>query len=299
MSKKYPLTLSADTFNGFKTDFDQTLRKLLSDMERLDSDEATIGIKIAVTLEKGKERDFEATGIDAMKDITKPTFKHDISTTIQVKNKIGGSLGGNMKMVWDRDLCQYVMQEIDNGQQSLFNDGGTVVNDVPYTVIDDDAPDSQQSIQGGTHHALPPFEDAVDADYTDVEDGGGAADDTDAGGSEDESGGDPAVTETAYEFLSKYVGNAMRVMESMGIYTVRSEDNTVILSSALPVTNRMYCSPEKLKPHIGHSLVCVMHNEDQHQNISIECQVCGDVLFIIESDEHSTPDDYQYQDPEE
>ena len=123
-SKKYPLSMNGDTFNAFKSDFDQMLRQLLTEMEKRESEEATISIKMVVNLAKDQERDFEANGYDAMKDIVKPSFKHEISTVMQVKNKKSGSLGGNMKLVWDRELCQYVMQEIDNGQTSIFDNTG-------------------------------------------------------------------------------------------------------------------------------------------------------------------------------
>ena len=120
--KQFPLSLNGDTFNGFKSDFDQMLRNLLTEMEKRDSDEATINIKMTVGLEKSEERDFEITAYEAMKEITKPTFKHEISTVMTVKNKKSGTLGGNYKLVWDSEAHQYVMREIDDGQRSLFDD---------------------------------------------------------------------------------------------------------------------------------------------------------------------------------
>lgn len=54
-----------------------------------------------------------------MKDIIKPVFKHDITSVMNVKQKKSGILGGNMKMVWDKDLHRYVLQNIDNGQISF------------------------------------------------------------------------------------------------------------------------------------------------------------------------------------
>ena len=59
-SKKYPLSMNGDTFNAFKSDFDQMLRQLLTEMEKRESEEATISIKMVVTLAKDQERDFEA-----------------------------------------------------------------------------------------------------------------------------------------------------------------------------------------------------------------------------------------------
>ena len=60
-SKKYPLSMNGDTFNAFKSDFDQMLRQLLTEMEKRESEEATISIKMVVNLAKDQERDFEAT----------------------------------------------------------------------------------------------------------------------------------------------------------------------------------------------------------------------------------------------
>lgn len=117
----YPLSLNGETFNGFKTDFDQVLRQLLTEMEKQESEEAVITVKMTVQLKPDQARDFLANGHDAMRDITKPTFKHDISSVLQVKQKKSGSLGGDMELVWDRELHQYSLRPIDNGQTSIFN----------------------------------------------------------------------------------------------------------------------------------------------------------------------------------
>mgnify|MGYP006972948889 CR=1 FL=1 len=42
--KTYVLSLSADTFNAFKMDFDSALQRLLQKMDRLQSDSASIKI---------------------------------------------------------------------------------------------------------------------------------------------------------------------------------------------------------------------------------------------------------------
>lgn len=287
--KKYPLSLSGDTFNAFKSDFDQMLRQLLTEMEKRESDEATISIKMVVSLAQDQERDFEANGYDAMKDITKPTFKHEISTVMQVKNKKSGSVGGNMKMVWDKELCQYVMQEIDNGQITMFDKG------------EEDEPQ-----EAGTR-ALPPG-NVIDADYSVVEDDEDGEDKEDGSGAEEGSGGHTETPEgneegagkymTPFEYMSQFIGAELSVMEGMGLYTVRTKDNKVLLSSGFNPTSRFYCSPEKLKDHVGHAVVCVGYGQDEIVNISVECEDCNEVLFDIDADEpESLPDDYEYEDP--
>lgn len=138
---RYPLSLNGDTFNGFKTDFDQVLRQLLIEMEKQESVEATIAVKMTVKLEPDQARDFLANGYDAMRDITKPTFKHDISSVLQVKQKKSGSLGGNMELVWDSELHQYILRPIDNGQTTIFDmqrDDHKTTAALPHSSIDAD-----------------------------------------------------------------------------------------------------------------------------------------------------------------
>ena len=123
-AKVYPMSLSSDTFNAMKSDFDQMLRKLLSGMERFECEEGTLNIKVAVKLEKDQARDFEVHEYEAMRDIVKPTFKHEISSAMQVKDKKTGSLSGNYELVWDKSSGQYVMRNIDDGQVTLFDNEG-------------------------------------------------------------------------------------------------------------------------------------------------------------------------------
>lgn len=272
--KKYPLSLNGDTFNALKSDFDQQLRQLLAEMEKRESEEATINIKIAVSLQPDQARDFEANGYDAMRNIVKPSFKHEVSTVMQVKSKKSGSLGGNFELVWDRELCQYVMREIDNGQVTFF----------------DKEEEAQQPVEPP---ALPAGDGTViDADYSVVEDGEGQEGEEDADERKDTSGDRQGDTETSSEYLRKFVGADLMVMESMGLYTVRTKENKVILSSALNATDRFYCSAEKLKPHVGHAITC----EEWPNAIVIRCDECDEVLFEVDVEGDASAD-YPYEDP--
>lgn len=280
--KSYPLSLNGDTFNALKSDFDQMLRKLLTDMEKWESEEATIAVKVTVSLAQDQERDFEANGYDAMRDITKPTFKHEVTTAMQVKDKKSGSLGGSMKLVWDRDLCQYVMRDIDNGQRSLFDDAEP-----------DEAP---------VPKALPALEDGnvIDADYEVIDEGADEEGDEGAEGAEDVSDGVPELPETnndgAFEHLIKFAGKDLKVVEAMGNFTVRTAENTVILSSGFKPTDRFFASAEMLSQHVGHEVICISDAKQGH--VSIYCLDCDEVLFRVDAP-GSTPDDYEYEDPDE
>ncbi len=272
--KTYPLSLNGDTFNALKSDFDQQLRQLLTEMEKRESEEATINIKIAVSLQPDQARDFQANGYDAMRDIVKPSFKHEVSTVMQVKSKKSGSLGGNFELVWDRELCQYVMREIDNGQVTLFDK-------------------EEEPPQPGEPPALPAGDGTViDAEYREVEAGEGQEGKEDAGGQKDVSGDRQGDAETPFDYLRKFVGAELKVLGGGGYFTVRTSENKVILSSGFNAKDRFYCSEEKLEPHVGHAITC----EEWPNAIVIRCDECDEVLFEVDA-EGDAAADYPYEDP--
>ncbi len=284
----YPLSLNGDTFNALKSDYDSMLRQTLTKMEDLKVEDATITIKVGVMLEKDQVRDFQANGYDAMRDIVKPTFKHEISTVMQVKDKKSGSLGGSMELVWDKELCQYVIRPIDNGQTTLFDqpsEGSGAVVDAEYTVVDDPP-------------ALPAGAAALPAPQEEPEDGSQESEEL------------KERWDTFY-WLLNFDGTPMKVLEAMGNYTVRTEANKVILTSANPHTT-LYCSGEILSSHVGHRLVCKASGkvEGNPDTISIICEECDETLFELHSpvwtaDEEpvepieDVPKDYPYEEPGE
>ena len=70
--------------------------------------------------------------------------------------------------------------------------------------------------------------------------------------------------------------------EAMGNFTVRSERNQVILSSAASESDVFYCPAEKLEPHVGHKVKCVGYGGDEVVTIAIECEDCADAIFEID-----------------
>ena len=200
--------------------------------------------------------------------------------------------------MWDRESCCYVMRPIDNGQVSMFDkqegDGRENGGDLP-----------SNALPVPRHPALPG--EVIDADYEVIEDTKTEGDKKDGDEAEDGSGGGHTDPKVLFGYMKQYVGAEMKVLESMGNYTVRTMENQIILSSACKPTDRFYCSPEKLAPHVGHSVVCIGYGQDEIVSISIECEDCNEVLFEIEAppeDEPEAPggeedDGYKYNDPEE
>lgn len=227
------LTLESDTFAVLKKDFDGILSNTLGNMQTRGAEDATLTLKLSISLENTS---VNIRGENT--DITRPSFKHDISSVMQIKDKKTGSLAGDYQLVWDEEEGKYVMKQIDNGQISLFNDDGDVIN-ADYVEV--------PALE------LPSAEDA----------------ETDE--------------RTPFGWLKQFIGQEMKITESMGNYAVRTLDNKIVLTSSTDPDNVFYCDADKLKNHIDHSIVCVGYDDDgETVNISIECEDCNEVLYDLD-----------------
>jgi len=120
-ANQYELNLESDAFNSFKHDFNKMLRQILLSMEMKEADEGTMSIKFDISLDKESVPDFNSEDADAQREITRPTFKHKITTQITYKGHEEGALMGNFELVWDAEVSSYVLRNIDNGQMSLYD----------------------------------------------------------------------------------------------------------------------------------------------------------------------------------
>lgn len=245
MSKDMILSLNGDTFQTLKNDFDTILARTIGNMTMKGADEATITLKLSVSLEKSS-----VGTMSGVQDVTKPSFKHDISSVMQVKDKMTGQFKGEYGMIWDEDEERWVLRKIDNGQMNLFDDEGQVI-DADYTEVP----------------ALPEAtEDAEEAE---------------------ESGEAENNTDTPFGWLCQFIGEDLHITEAMGNYTVRTDSNKVVLSSATSPDSPFYCSAEKLAPHVGHQVVCAGYGQDHIVNVSIECEDCSQVLYDLDAPEET------------
>ncbi len=148
----WALTLSSDTFNALKSDFDQVLRKTLTNMENKESEQAELTVKLKISLMKEQAPNFDSLIPGAQREVIKPKFDHKVSSVMQIKDEKTGTLSGNYELVWDGELGQYVMREIKYTQLSIF--------EYDKEVYDEDALKGRKvlSITGST-------EEFVDADY--------------------------------------------------------------------------------------------------------------------------------------
>lgn len=116
------LTLDSNAFAKMKEDFNNVLKKTLGNMRIKESNDATLTLKLNISLTETEAPDFDSANVNAMRKIHKPRFDHKISSVMQIKNEESGSLKGEYELVWDEDLEDWIMKPIDNGQRSLFDD---------------------------------------------------------------------------------------------------------------------------------------------------------------------------------
>lgn len=253
------LSLSEDTFSNLKKDFDAILNRTIGNMEMKGASDATITLKLTVSLDKRS-----MTVGDSVQEFNRPTFKHDISSVMQIKDKATGQLGGEYAMVWDPEEERFVLRQFTGGQTSMF--------DEDYETVEE---------EWGTFRDLPDDSRALPAPAAEEEDGG---------------------SPSPFDWLSQFIGEALVVTEAMGNYTVRTADNRLVLSSATGEENPFYCDADKLAPHVGHQVVCVGYGDDEIVNVSIECEDCNAVLFDIDApatDDEEPAEDTAQPDAEE
>lgn len=153
---EWDLTLNGDTFNALKTDFNQVLRKTLSNMERKGSEVAELTVKLKILLKKDQEPDFPVDGTEVKRDIVIPKFDHKVSSVMQIKDEVTGTLGGNYELVWDKTRGEWVMREIVDPQVSIFE---CVGNPPVYDVVPEDVQEGPAALEGRKLFSLPPASD--------------------------------------------------------------------------------------------------------------------------------------------
>lgn len=160
------LNINSNAFQAMKDDFDKVLKRTLGNMQVKESDEATLTLKLNISLTEMDVPDFDSAYPNAMRKIHKPRFDHKVSSVMQIKTEESGHLKGEYELVWDEDAQDFVMKPIDDGQRTLFDDD--IIN-ANYTDV------AEEDDSGA--RALPAAPAALEA--PDAEDGYGYEEDDD------------------------------------------------------------------------------------------------------------------------
>ena len=237
------LSLSGDTFQAMKTDFDTILARTLGNMTMKGANEATITIKLGIALETANVGSY-----DAPNEVTKPSFKHDISSVMQVKDKKTGSLSGEHQLVWDEDSKEYVLRKLGTEQMSMFDE------EVPADTYEAECEDKTYYLEA------PENEEAC-------------------GDTESE---DPELM-SRLKWLGMFIGRKFNIVESNGVYTVRTDTNEVVLTSA---DGMFHVDAELLEEHKEHEIECVgfyteatATESGRLESVQFRCKDCYEAIF--------------------
>lgn len=171
MSNDYEkkLDFDSDTFEEMKNDMNFVLQRLIGNMQEKGTTEGSMTLKIDVTMEKEFIPNFNPDIKGETREVSKPQFKHKVTSAVKIHNEKSGSLNNEMECVFDKETGIYVMVPIANTQQrSIFDadfqkkDDGEENGDI----IDGTA------IEGGNLPALPgPQQEdkAIDGEFKEVE----------------------------------------------------------------------------------------------------------------------------------
>lgn len=115
MDNYLALNINSDTFNGLKQDFNELLQDLLERMQRNEIEDAALNIKVSISLTESFVQDNK---------VIVPMFTHKVAASYKETQERAGAVNlPNMALVYDPNLCEYVMRPVKDIQGDLFADG--------------------------------------------------------------------------------------------------------------------------------------------------------------------------------
>lgn len=260
MSKENEMYLSLDgeTFRRMKTDFDGILNRTIGNMQMKGASDATITLKLDISITKG------VINIDGVnRDYNKPSFKHQISSVLQIKDKATGQLAGEIVLEWDDDAEKFVVRPVDDGQSSFFDD--------EYETADDDTID----VKG-----LPEPKDK----------------DKEAGQSDEDMNAFDVMMQFTERNLTIVESDGVYTVRT-------TDTNDVVLSSGCEEGSPFRIEPEIAEKHVGEQLLCYMFSEDRKHvsGIAIDSTTTDETIFIMKVPDgvsYEIPDDEDIGDDE-
>lgn len=93
------LDFDSDTFENMKHDMNFVLQRLLGNMIEKQSNEGSMTIKIDVTMVKEFIPNYDPNIKGESREISKPQFKHKVTSAVKITDEKGGNLNNEMEMV--------------------------------------------------------------------------------------------------------------------------------------------------------------------------------------------------------
>lgn len=116
------LDLDSDTLGNAKRDVNFVLQKLIGNMVEKGSTNGSLTLKIDVSFTQEYIPNYDPKVEGESRKINKPSFKHKVTSTVQIKDEKAGSMDTEMELAFDEDSGEYVLQPVANtAQKSIFD----------------------------------------------------------------------------------------------------------------------------------------------------------------------------------
>lgn len=160
------LDLDSDTLGNAKRDVNFVLQKLIGNMVEKGSTNGSLTLKIDVSFTQEYIPNYDPKVEGERRKINKPSFKHKVTSTVQIKDEKAGSMDTEMELAFDEDSGEYVLQPVANTAQKSIFDSDFEDNLKPEEGSEEEESKETPQLPGPTE---PEDENVIDVEYTETE----------------------------------------------------------------------------------------------------------------------------------
>lgn len=162
------LDFDSDTLGNAKRDVNFVLQRLIGNMVEKGSANGSLTLKIDVSFTQQYIPNYDPKVEGESRKINKPSFKHKVTSTVQIKDEKAGNMDTEMELAFDEDSGEYVLQPVANTTQKSIFDSDYKENLKPD---DEEKPEKEEpkgipQLPGPTEAE---DENVIDAEYTELE----------------------------------------------------------------------------------------------------------------------------------
>lgn len=156
------LDFDSDTLGNAKRDVNFVLQRLIGNMVEKGSMNGSLTLKIDVSFTQEYIPNYDPKVEGESRKINKPSFKHKVTSAVQIKDEKAGNMDTEMELAFDEDSGEYVLQPVANTAQKSIFDSDYEEDLKP----EKEEPKGIPQLPGPTEVK---DEDVIDAEYTETE----------------------------------------------------------------------------------------------------------------------------------
>lgn len=160
MNNYEEMKIESDVFTTARENFDLLMQRLFASMEKNNSDEGSITLKVDLQM----KQDWVPNGEGGSVEVNKPAIKHKVTISVPVSDSMSSKKDTGMNLVWDEELNRYVLRYTnEGGQRSVFDP------DYEQNLKGEETEQDESTMLPGPSNELPDNGGVIDVDYKEVE----------------------------------------------------------------------------------------------------------------------------------